>query len=203
MDKRLLEELIEEKYSYETAHVCFFNNGKVRTEDNGSAKRINNSNPRSSLEDIKDVLKRAIRFYSSECDFDTINLDLELGIVYDKNDVNEDNTIKENCEPIQNIVRFYTGSIKCLLNEEEASKFNYGEIGYGYQSYTKFDELKSLIDKNGLSYNGPQTFEELKDRIQSGEKFNITVSANLVEKEKQVQKQEVKETPKRKKLFFK
>ena len=199
MDKNVLDELREAKYAYETAQVCFFNSGIVGKENNDTAKRINTDNPRDSINDIQRVLTSAIKYYSIKCDFDTISMDLDLGIIYNIDDVNEDNTIKENREPIQGIVRFYTGSIKTLLNDQKTSKFDYGETGFGAQHYIRFDTLKAYIDKSGLSYTGPQTFDELKNRIQSGEKFNVSLTANLVEKkEKQIQ-----ETPKIKKLFFK
>ena len=52
----------------------------------------------------------------------------------------------------------------------------------------KVSELK----KSGLVYLCPRTFEEFKEKILSGESFDIMLSADLEEKEKTKQKQFLK-----------
>lgn len=206
MDFNVLYDLRKAKYDYSKAQVCFYNNGKIRTENNDTATHTKDDNSENSIKAIRQLLIKAIQFYSKRCDFDTISMDLELGIIYDINDVNEDNTIKENKEPIQDIVRVYNGTIMPLLNNEQTNDFDYGDTCFGVEDYVRFDTLKKLIDESGLSYVGPRTFNELKDRIQSGEKFNVNVTANLVGKEIEIQKapkEEKKQTSKIKKLLFK
>ena len=196
MGKTILDTMKELKNGY----VSFFNDGKIRKDGGYATKRINEeANTSYSISLITDVLYGATRSYADDYDFDQIDMTLPLGLIYKSSDVDENNKIKENAQPLKGIVRFYTGSITSYLNGEKTNDLDYGEYARGKQGFINYDLLINEMKENGLTYTGPETFEELKEKILSGENFNVVLSANFKEQE------EVKEEPKKlsKKPFYK
>ena len=183
MDKTVLDKLLAIKTNQKIAHVSFFNNGKIRRDEFSSAKRINSFNNKDDYKAITDVLISAAESYSRSCPFDTIMMNLELGLIYNNDDVHEDNTLKTNAKPIENIVRYYTGSISSFLEGQKTNLYDYDRIGLGRQNYIDYNKLKELVENSGLMFIGPNTFEEFKKKITSGERFNILISADLKEKD--------------------
>ena len=196
MEKSLLEKLVEAKHENDTAIVEFFNTGKIREDENYMIKYLNNIDNDNSFSRIESALINSIGSYSRHYDFDSINLDLELGLIFKVEDVIDKKHITTNAQPIDGIVRFYTGSVQSILNGKQTNDIDFGEICHSKQGFIVFDELMNKIKNSGLEYNGPQTFEELKSRIMNDEKFNISLRANLVENTKTFEeqpKEEVKE----------
>lgn len=206
MEKSLLERMIDAKHDHDIVFIEVFNNGTTRNEPQYSAKRLNEVDNSNSFNLIEGVLCDATESYARHCDFDTINMNLELGLIYKVDDI-ENNKIKENAEPVNGVVRFYTGSVKSYLDDKQTNFMDYLDYGMNRQGYIKFDKLMNSINKSGLSYNGPKSFDELKTRIVNGEKFDITMSASLKTKEEkeQTKKEEklVEKKIKRKSLFRK
>lgn len=186
--KALIERLKELRNSYEIDKVCFFNDGKVREDEKFSSSRMNLLNSASSYNDIEDDLYRATKSYSNSYEFDSIDMHLLLGLVYDKCDVDENNHIKKDAEPKNGIVRYYTGSFDSYLDGKQTNDMDYSRYGCTTQGYIRFDYLVSSIRKSGLEYTGPETFAEFKERILSGEVFDIKASANLKEDVKKLEK---------------
>ena len=183
MEKTLLERLKEVRKDYDVAHVCYFNDGKVRKDENYSAKRINHIDSKEQFKAIEDVLASATSSYARSYEFDTINMNLLLGLIFNQSDVDENDQVKENAQPINGVVRYYTGSVKSFSEGKQTNPIDYGEYGPGRQGYISFDKLMKFIEASGLTYVGPETFEELKEQILAGNKFPIFVSAELTQKE--------------------
>ena len=211
LDKTLLEELKDASISHELSYVEFYNNGKVRHEEQSANNRMSRYDQDETFRRIKYVFTDGAQTYASKCSYDSITLGLEVGLVYNKNDVDCDYNIKENAEPLNGLVHCYTGNITSYLNGEQSNEREY--YHYNIQGFINYDTLVSRMEKEGIDFVGPVNFEDFKDSILSHEPFNISLNANLKMKEKvneetieePVVEEPVKEEPKKlvKKSFFK
>ncbi len=183
MDKTVLERLKETRIARNIAHVSFFNNGVIREDEFYSAKRIQNVTDYYDFSAISYVLESNAELYGQTYPFDTVNLELELGLIFNKSDVDENNEISPIAEPVQDIVRYYTGNVFTFLDGEITNGSEFKELPSGRQGYVHYDKLKELAEKEGLLFVGPDSFEEFQEKILSGDKFSIFLSADLREKE--------------------
>lgn len=202
MEKSVIEELIEAKHEYDDVIASFFNDGSVKKDEKYMYKYLERAKTSNEFYLITATMKDATKAYSLRYDFDAIKINLLLGIIYDTKDIDANNQIKENANPYNGIVRFYTSDVASFLDDEKTNEHNYD---YGRQGFIRFDKLMSEINKSGLVYNGPKSFEELKDKINNKEEFEISLTASLKEdinsKEEVKVEQPVEEKPKRKSLF--
>ncbi len=190
MDETLLEKVLEAKKSHETALVGFFNDGKIRKDDNSNAKRVSEASQDYSYYCIGDLLCDATASYARETDIDCVSLGLSVGLLFNKADVDDNNMINENAQPLSDIVRYYTFDFNGYLNGKNIGCDYVSRYMPGRQGFVNYNKLVATVKKGGLKFEGPETFEEFKDAILSGEKFDIVVSADLKEKE------EAKDKPK-------
>lgn len=186
-EKTLLEELKEASISNEEAYVSYFNTGDIRKDDRIVTERMNGFYQNDFINTIKFLFRDAAEYYARESTFDFIKMNLELGLVYNKEDIDEENKVKENAEPIKDVVRCYTSGITSYLNGEKANKLNYQFDRKGFLNYNDFI---SKMKKDGISFEGPKTFDEFKNSILSGEIFDVSIFANLKEKDKMIEVQE-------------
>jgi hypothetical protein len=187
MSENILDKMIKAKKDHETAQVVFFNTGAIKTEDNGSARRIYRIDNVEQIRGIETVLCDATNFFARGYEFDSINMGLDMGLIYDVNAVGEDNKVRPNAKPVDGIVRYYIGSINCFKDGNQTNKIDYGEIAPTRQGYIDFDKFISVIEGSGLDYNGPKTFDTFKEMILSGEQFDISLNADFKEKEQTVE----------------
>ena len=180
MNKSLIEELIEAKHEHDNVLASVFNDGKVRKDEKYMAERLEDDTKNDKFYLITETMKDATKMYGLGYEFDTISMDLLLGLIYDVNDLDENDKIKENAQPINGMVRFYTSNVSSYLDGVKTNKYEYD---LGRQGFIKFDKLMSNISKSGLEYTGPKSFEELKERILNEEVFDINLTASLKEKE--------------------
>ena len=186
MDKTVLDKIKETKKGYEKAYYIFFNDRDMETENYEWAYRVKEAKDRNCVSLIQDVLVGAASWYSSDrIPYDQIDMNLSLGLVYEAKDIDEDHNIKEDAEPLYDIVRFYTGEVNCFDNGKKTNKLQYSRFGMGRQSYCRYNDLVEKVTEAGLSFVGPESFEEFKKQVLAGEKFDIRLSANLKEDEKQ------------------
>ena len=185
LEKTLLEKMQEAHKAHEIGQYVYYNTGKVDSEEKEIAKRINNSWYNTGTDDIEYVLCKGVEFYANRCEFDSFKMTLKLGLIFDPKDVNDDTSIKEDAKPVNNFVRFFTGDLYCYQNGEltnEPGKSLYEPSRQGYVNYNK---LVSMFDRSGVTYNGPKSFDSFKDAILKGEKFEISVSADLTKKKEE------------------
>ena len=197
MDKTFFEELEDARKASEPTYVCFYNNGNVKEDELSVKKRMNDFYLKDTIDSIKYVFRSAAESYSRNYPYDSITMNLEVGLIYNKSDVDEENNIREGAKPIENVVRCYTGDIDCYLAGEKTNEVNYW---YSRQGFVSYDKLISTMKKNGIQFVGPETYEEFKEAILTKEPFDVSITADFNKKEEQIQ--EVKETPKTKKLGF-
>lgn len=194
MNKSLVDELIEAKHEHDYDLANIFNDGKVRKDEKYMAEHLKDDKNDDKFYLISQTMKDATRMYAYGYEFDTISMDLLLGLIYNVNDLDENDKIKENAKPVDGIVRFYTSNVSSYLDGEKTNKYEYD---MGRQGFIKFDKLMSNISKSGLEYTGPKSFEELKERILNEEVFDINLTASLIEKEnkqEEIMEEELEET---------
>ena len=114
----------------------------------------------------------------------TLSMNLSLGLIFDGKYVDEDNKVKADAEPMEGIVRYYTMEADCYLNGEKTNKHD-GAKYRSRQGFINYARLVNSAAKNGLTFNGPRTFEEFKEQILVGEPFDISLSASLQLKDTQ------------------
>lgn len=208
--KTLFEELKDASVSNEKAYVSYCNNGEIKTDNKIVTEKMTSFYLDDFIGTIKFIFRDAAEYYARQNPFDYIKLDLELGLVYNQDDVDEENKIKENAEPIKDIVRCYTSGVTSYLNGEKSNEHDYYYDRKGFINYNNF---VSKMKKDGIAFEGPKTFEDFKNAILAGETFDVSIYADLREKDKTEEvKQEVKqdveepkkETPKKltRKPFF-
>ena len=182
LDKKLIDELKAMKAKTKEIYVCHFSDGHVETASRGTGERIKEANTTEPIDDIKYTLKDSTRSYidTFEFDFDKIEMDLYLGLVYNISAINENGSIKEDAKPYDGVVRFYTGSINSYLNGEQTNDADYNRYGtYNYQGFVNYDNLVKAMKNSGLKFVGPEDFDEFKNRIENNEKFGVKVVASL------------------------
>ena len=190
MDKTLLEQLKDAKVSNELAYVSFFNNGKVREDERLVNKRMDDFYLDDTIKDINYTFRDAAENYAKYT-YDTITMNLEIGLIFKKEDVDKENHIKENAEPLKGIVRVYTGDINSYLDGKQTNEMPYI---YGKQGFANYDKIVSTMRKNGIVFNGPEKFEDFKKEILSGKQFDISLLADLNDKEnKETIKEEIQQ----------
>ncbi|MBR3210821.1 MAG: hypothetical protein IKF71_02655 [Bacilli bacterium] len=187
MSNIFLEKLEELKRDREPAHICYFNNGNVMTSNNATAKRISSADDPKEYNAIEGVLLNVATIFSDMGNFDSFNMDMYLGLVFNVEDIN--GKINHDSKHIPEIVRYYTGRIKATENGEPVKDKDFSKYGYGRQGYINYNKLVEAVKSSGLEFNGPQTFEEFEEFILTGEPFDVSITANL-----KPQKQE-NETP--------
>ena len=180
-EKTLKDELREINKSNEVVFLNIFNDGTSNTDEYFVAQNI--SSP-SSFTAISSTLCRAAKSYAYDGPFDKINMHLLLGLVYEKKYFNNDHTLKACAKPIKDIVRFYTGSVESFLGDEQTNKTDYYRGGLNRQGFIRYDDLIAGAEKDGLIFNGPQSFGEFEEAIHSGETFDISVTAILEQEKK-------------------
>ena len=194
-EKNLLEEIQEAKIANEIGHVCFFNTGEVQKETRDYASHAKDEwRLDDSLRNVGHTLTDATKSYATRFSFDTIQMDLKMGLVYNAKDVDEQNNIKEGAQPLDGIVRYYTGSVRSYLDGEQTNDRDYAEYGvFNYQGYVNYNKLVARLKKGGVEFNGPKSFNEFKEALAAGEPFRMLVTASLTKTLKKEPEEPIKE----------
>ena len=183
MGNTFLERFEAAKNEDKDAHVCFFNDGKVRKDKESTARRIRDAHKPEEYWAIEDTLLGAAKSYIHDAEFDTIDMDLMLGLIYDRRSLINERIIGD-AKPIRGIVRYYTGSIKSYLDGKQTNEHDYYEYGVGRQGYIDYNFLLKALKESKLDFTGPESFQEFEECILRGEPFDIKVSASLLSKKK-------------------
>lgn len=194
------DELIQMKKELETKYVLFYNDGERDVE---SSQLINqcgfyNEDPyKNILSEVKYGYERYLRnFYAAE-----INMGIKLGIMYNSCDVNEDGTLKEGATPIYDKIRFYTLDLDAFDANGKKNEDYYNEFRTRHYGFMNMSDFVKRSFKEGFEYDGPLSFEELAEKINNGEIFDINLTVVLGKKNEP--KEEIVEPAKKKFKFFK
>ena len=187
----LLDRMQESKDQHGIAFINVFNDGLVGTDKKYSTIMIKYANDKSAFENIDKYIYEVNESYSRECDYDTLNFELSLGLLFSGKDADENHKLKEDAKPIDGIVRYYSRHSSCYLNDERIKTIDWGDIR-AISGFINYDILVKSAEENGLVFNGPKTFEKFKEHILVGKPFDISLTACLIPKEKIDEKQPVK-----------
>ena len=178
----LTDRLVELKRDREIKNINFFNDGSTTKDELGYVKNVTGER---GFNGISATLINACEYYSMDCDFDfdLIEMNLLLGLIYDKNDVDEEGRIIDGAEPINDLVRYYTSSVNSYLDGKQTNRTDYGKHGLGRQGFVLYSDLIQKVREENLIFNGPESFEDFKKLILTKKPFDISVTA-VLEKEK-------------------
>lgn len=183
MKKSLLERMQKTQDKHGIGLLNVFNNGDIRVDEEWEAKMMKYANDLYAFDKIEDVMFDINELYARDYDYDTLDMHLELGLIYDGIYANEDKTLKENAKPVDNIVRYYTNKVDCLQDGEKVNDKDHGSWKKR-DGFITYNRLLWSIKRNDLEFNGPETFEEFKEQILSGEPFDVSITASLKPKKK-------------------
>lgn len=176
-----LDRVKSAKIANEVGQVIFFNNGKVQTETNGFAKKMEDINDRVQIELLMDNLCDATASYARSYEMDTMEVGLLLGLIYNASDVDENNIPLPNAQPVNNVVRYYDVGFNSYKDGQKTNgEEDYGKYHVTYQGYVHYDKLVKVFDGSGVEFTGPKTFKEFKEAIQAGKVFDISLVADLM-----------------------
>ena len=181
MFNSIFDELEAARKEHEVATVNFYNDGSIDTDEYSRSTKAKDINPWDNKFAL-DPLKDAISGYATMCNYDTVKLNIIMGLIYNIEDVDENYNIKEGAKPLNNIVRYYSKDADCYLEGEQTNTECYSRHPWGRQSFLKYRDFVKFLKRNGLEFEGPDTFEEFKDKILSKEVFDMSISAKLINK---------------------
>lgn len=178
LESNLKERIIKAKKELEDKYIIFYNNGANTTTN---TKRLYEEEKISNINNgICEILEKANESYIRfNYNFDTLEMLLLVGIIYKMEDVNEDLSIKEGAKPINEIVHYYTSNVNSYLNNEKTNIADYYEYAPGRQGCINYDELIHNAHLQGIEIEGPKTFQELVNKINNSEIFDIKTVLNL------------------------
>lgn len=182
MEETLLEKMQKAKDQYGIAYVSYCNDGKVIEDRNYMTTNMKLLDTDSPFNNMGSALYKTVELFS-RVPYDTAVMDLELGLMFKGSDLDQNQKLKSVARPLDGIVRYETGKIDFFLDEEKVNKVDYGEY-YAQGGYIRYNQMVDAIRKNGLEFNGPETFEDFEEAILNGETFDINVSAKFKTKEK-------------------
>ena len=177
-----LDRVKSAKRDNEVGQVVFYNNGKVDTETNGYAKKMNDIFDRVEIELLMQDLCSATATYAArDFDMDTMEVGLLLGLVYSASDVDENNKPKENAQPVNNVVRYYDIGFNSYKDGQKTNDGeDYGKYHVTHQGYVHYDKLVKAFEGSGVEFTGPKSFKEFKEAILAGELFDVSLVADLM-----------------------
>ena len=184
--KTLLEKMQESKDRNGIAFICVYNDREVSIENTYMTSLMKYANDSDAFDSIGEAMYNINETYARDYDFDTLNLKLSLGLVFGGKDMDSNKKVKPDAEPLEGIVRYFTGDATSYLNGEKTNEVDWGFVK-SRVGYINYDILVKSAEENGLVFNGPKTFDEFKEHILVGEPFEISLTASLKSKEQEVQ----------------
>ena len=170
--KRLVDIIRNNNLSY--THIL--NNGEIGTE----TKKFCEDRTANDVDDAVlvsfETIMSATTSYARYYNIDFVSMNYLMGPVYNSKDV-VDGKVKNGAHSINKLVRFYTMGITSYFEGAKTNEHQYS--GPGYQGYVDYDKLVARLKDEGVSFNGPGSFEELESLILNGEKFDISIDIDL------------------------
>ena len=185
--ENLRDELLKLRTNKQIVYYRLFKNGDIVPETREFAKDLTKLDRENVVGVLEYVLTDALKKYSYKSDFDFVDMKLNAGLVYDAKDIEYGNRIKMNARPYDDIACFKVASITSYFNGEQSNAFDYVEENFGYSGLMLYNETLKELREHGLTFEGPETYEDLKNAILYGQDFDIDITMDLrLENEKKL-----------------
>ena len=181
MGNTLLEKMYDAKKTYETAYYSFFSDGEVEERTNFLKDSIEEAKEAKDFPALSHYLEILARDHSVYGKYDSLDVNLSLGIVFKSEDVNDDKKPKGPSHAIRDIVDVRIDNSSSYL-ERELVKDNLDTYCYDRVGFTTLDNLISFLENEGLTYNGPENYEEVLYDFIYEKPMTATITANLSKK---------------------
>ena len=188
MERTIGEKIVDLKRENEIGFIVFYNDG---TKESIPYKEIGEMEDTGVfIGSIKlgriflDTAKENNRFWN----FNQMNMDIKLGLVYKKEDVFPDYRLKPNAKPVDEIVSYYINNIRLAYNGVKGKTVSHKKIGYGNSGYLNYESTIKNLKEEGISFDGPESFNEFANRITNGEIFDVNYYFDFVEKKEENKK---------------
>ena len=176
--ENLKEELLKLRTKKQIVYYQMFKNGQIIPETREFARDLTKIGNENTVGVLEYVLTEALKRYSYKSDFDFVDMRLNAGVVYDAKDI-EDGKIRMNARPYDNIACFKVDSITSYLNGEQSNGFEYVAEHGGYSGLMLYNEVVKELRERGFNFEGPETFEDLKNAVLYGQDFNLDITMDL------------------------
>ena len=181
MEKTIREKIVETIDNQTIKYVNIFNDGSTIQDNKNFAKCMDESFRKNSIGYIEGYFLKAAEYHIRHLDeFDYLGMNVKLGLVFNKEDI-ENGSVRRGAKPLDDIVRYETGSVDSYLDNTKSELINYADIYPAERGYVNYNELVSSIKNQGLEFNGPESFEDFKTAILTGQTFDISVSTSFKE----------------------
>lgn len=170
-EKNTRDEIIKFKQRLEDEYISFLSDGST-TKDSGESiqkRGVDKLGGWCSYIDyfVENGIRDLVLF---NIDFDAIDYELMLGTIYNKSELGKNNEILPTSTPMDGVARYYTGKVIAYKDNEIVYVIEEKDI-MGHQGFIKYDDFVNSFKEKGLSFNGPETFEALKEAIINKEQF--------------------------------
>ena len=181
-EKNIIDEIMNIKKQREIAYVNFFSDGTITKDNYKFAKDLSSLKRDESVSFVQYLLTEAATLYSLETNFDELDMHMTFGLIYSKDQVNDDDSLKENAIPVDEIVRFKTTRIDSFTDGKKSNEED-SLNGHEYSGYAYYEDFINAMMNAGLVVDGPKTFYQLKYAILNKDPFDVSIIANLPKKE--------------------
>ena len=175
----LREELLKLRTNKQIVYYQIYKDGEIVPETREFAKDLSKLSSEGGVGVLEYVFTDALKSYSYKSDFDYADMKLSAGLVYDAKDIEDGKRIKMNARPYDNIACFKIASISSYLNGEQSNTYDYTETYGFYRILVPYDKAIRELREHGLTVEGPESFEDLKNAILYGQDFDIDISMDL------------------------
>lgn len=181
MGDTLLDKMYDAKKEYETAYYSFFSNGKVEEKSNFFNDTIERAKKEKDFATLSHYFEILARDHSLFGKYDSLDVNLSFGIVFKSEDVTDEKKPKGASRAVRDIVDLRIDNSSSYL-ERNLVKDNIDTYCYTRVGFVSLDNLISFLEDAGLTYNGPENFDEVLYNYIYEKPMTATITANLSKK---------------------
>ncbi|MBP5684704.1 MAG: hypothetical protein J6X02_05570 [Bacilli bacterium] len=177
-----IEKVKKLQHEKEIAQVCFLNDRttkEINYRELEYMTRDKNGNGFAWL--VERAVDQAAELFAYKHNFDYMIVSLNIGVIYNKQDLFEDNKFKVGAAPLEDIVYVSVKDVDFYLNSSHIDKNDDNPMKKMIiaDGYMRFDDFMKEIDEQGLAYNGPDSFYAVKSRASYGRPEEITIGVDF------------------------
>lgn len=180
----LKKELLQLKEQLEKIYVIYHNDGTTTKEN---SKIIFKKNSLwKPFEGIVDETKAGYeRFANCGYQIEGLNFGMDIGILYDAEDVCDGKVI-EGAKPIDQLIYYCSKNLDLYTEDDKLDSEAYNNYRVRHYGFMNYSDFIAKAKEEGFTYEGPKTFDELVAKINNGEPFDINLFIGLYQDEKNI-----------------